>query len=245
MGVDAGSIVLTIVRTLFIGGKCALLVFKSFQVPCRYYRTYDTLLQFEIWFMLCSAVKIMILVPNILITANINYLFTNFVINSLMNNVANFVCHSKAITAMYNQERYSLKLSLLLAFRMFALFMIVMGAMYPELGLSCKGKDPYPKQLAAIMYLEFFNSIVDLIITIYLPKGVTRITEERRKAGSTLGDFDMIDKNAEDDFNDDITELKANLAAAEKDEPKSPSGSKSPVNRKKLWQEPLLDSDDY
>ena len=102
MGANAGQIILTTVRSLFIGGKCALLVFKSFQVPCRYYRTYDTLLQFEIWYMLATAVKIMILVPNILIYVNINYLFTNFVINSLMNNIANFVMHSKAISAMYN-----------------------------------------------------------------------------------------------------------------------------------------------
>ena len=244
MGANAGQIILTTVRSLFIGGKCALLVFKSFQVPCRYYRTYDTLLQFEIWYMLATAVKIMILVPNILIYVNINYLFTNFVINSLMNNIANFVMHSKAISAMYNQERYSLKLSLLLAGRMFMLFMICMGAMYPELGLTCAGKDPYPKQLAAIMYLEFFNSIVDLIITIYLPRGAARIVEERRKAGSNLGDFDMFDKNATDeDQNDDITELKAKLAAAEIDEPEMPTSTKSADgNPKKTWQEPILTS---
>ena len=245
MGADAGTIILTAVRTIFIGGKCALLVFKSFQVPCRYYRTYDTLLQFEIWFMLCSAVKIMILIPNILITVNINYMFTNFVVNTLMNNVANFVMHRRAITAMYNQDRYSLKLSLLLAGRMFALFMICMGAMYPELGLSCKSSDPYPKQLAAMLYVECFNSIIDLIITCYLPKGVTRIKEERRKAGSNLGQFDMIDKNAEEDFNDDITDLKAKLAAAESEENDVHSSSKSPSNRKRQRPDPLIVNDEF
>ena len=141
---SAGSIILISFRTLFIGGKCTLLIVKSFQVPCRYYKTYDTLLQFEIWFLLLSAFKILILLPNILITVNINYLFTNFIINSLMNVVSSFLMHSKAMTAMYNKETYSLKLSLLLAFRMFALFMIVMGSMYPNMGLSCAGDDPYP-----------------------------------------------------------------------------------------------------
>ena len=95
--------------------------------------------------------------------------------------------HSKAITAMYNKETYSLKLSLLLAFRLFALFMIVMGSMYPNLGLSCAGDDPYPSQLSALMYLEFFNSLIDLIITVYLPRNLKRIKEVRKRAGSTLG----------------------------------------------------------
>jgi len=102
-------------------------------------------MQYEIWYFLLSAIKILILLPNILITININYLFTNFVINSNMNIVASFVMHSKAITAMYKKETYSLKLSLLLAGRMFVLFMIVMSSMYPNLGLSCAGSDPYPK----------------------------------------------------------------------------------------------------
>jgi len=232
---------LTVVRSLFIGGKCTLLIFKSFQAPCRFYKTYDTLLQFEIWYLLFSAVKIMILLPNILITVNINYLFTNFIVNSLMNNLSSFFMHSKAITAMYNHERYSLKLSLLLAFRMFALFVMCMGAMYPVLGLSCAGEDPYPKQLAAIMYLEFFNAFVDLLITIYLPKGASRIKEERRAAGSNLGDFDMIDKSEDDD----ITELKAKLAA-ENDDFDVPSPTRSASQKKKQqWKEPLLNEDDH
>ena len=69
---------------MFIGGKCILLVIKSFQVSFRYYDTYDTILQWEIWYLGLSAIKILILIPNILIVVNINYLFTMFVLNSLM-----------------------------------------------------------------------------------------------------------------------------------------------------------------
>lgn len=94
-----GSIVLFLVRVLFIGGKCTLLVVKSFQVPCRYYRTYDTLIQFEIWYFILNAIKIMVLLPNILIVVNVNYLFTNFVINAIMNVVSSFVMHSKFLRA--------------------------------------------------------------------------------------------------------------------------------------------------
>ena len=57
---------------------------KSFQVSFRYYDTYDTILQWEIWYLGLSAIKILILIPNILIVVNINYLFTMFVLNSLM-----------------------------------------------------------------------------------------------------------------------------------------------------------------
>ena len=78
---SVGKIIGTILRDLFIGGKCMLLVIKTFQVSCRYYKTYDTILQFEIWYLAMSAVKILILIPNILVIVNINYLFTMFTIN--------------------------------------------------------------------------------------------------------------------------------------------------------------------
>lgn len=186
-------------------------------------------MQFEIWYFLISAFKITILLPNILITVNINYLFTNFILNSLMNIASSYMMHSKAIIAMYNEDRYSLKLSLLIAFRMFAIFMIVMSAMYPNLGLSCAGEDPYPTQLALIMYLEFLNASVDLLITIYLPRNLTKIKEERLRAGSNLGDFDMTDEDI------DINELKARIASdnGETDsQPKSPLRIREKRNKK-------------
>ncbi len=104
--------------------------------------------------------------------------------------VSNYHMHSKVIRAMYNSEEHSVNLSLLLAARMFALFMIVMWAMYPIFGLSCAPPDPYPSQLAALMYLDFLNATTDLIITFRLPRNLTKIKEERRKAGSMLGDLD-------------------------------------------------------
>ena len=45
--------------------------------------------------------------------------------------------------AMYNSED-SVRFSLLLALRLFLLFMIVMWAMYPVFGLSCEEPVPYP-----------------------------------------------------------------------------------------------------
>ena len=131
-----------VLRDLFIGGKCTLLLIKSFQVSFRYYRTYDTILQWEIWYMGLSAVKILILIPNILVIVNINYLFTMFVLNSLMQIISDYYIHTKALKAMYNTD-HSVRFSLLLVFRIFLLFLIVMWAIYPVFGLSC-APEPYP-----------------------------------------------------------------------------------------------------
>lgn len=108
--------------------------------------------------------------PNVLFIANINYLFTMFVINSLMMIVSDYHMHSKVLEAMYNTHN-SIRLSLLFAARLFALFLIVMSAIYPKFGLTCT-PEPYPPQLAAVMYLDFFNATTDLAITFYLPKNL-------------------------------------------------------------------------
>ena len=91
-----------------------------------------------------SAIKTLVLIPNILIIVNINYLFTMFVLNSLMQIISDYYLHTKAQLAMYNYENSSVEFSLLLVFRLFLLFLIVMWAMYPTLGLSCAGDEPYP-----------------------------------------------------------------------------------------------------
>ena len=173
--VSVGHIIGIIFRDLFIGGKCVFLIIKSVQASRRYFKTYDTILQFEVWFLMFSAFKILILIPNILVTVNINYLFTMFVFNQLMTIVSNYHLHTKFIMAVYDTE-HSVRFSLLLTARLFVLFMLVMWAMYPIFGLKCV-PDPYPSQLAAIMYLDFFNSTCDLVITCKLPRNLTRIVE--------------------------------------------------------------------
>jgi len=41
---SAGKVFGIILRDTFIGGKCLLLVIKSAQITCRFYKTYDTIL---------------------------------------------------------------------------------------------------------------------------------------------------------------------------------------------------------
>ena len=95
-GASAGHIIGLILRDMFIGGKCMLLIIKSYQNSLRYFETYDTIIQFEIWHLLFSGTKILILLPCILVVTNINYLFTLFVVNSLMNTISNYHMHTKA-----------------------------------------------------------------------------------------------------------------------------------------------------
>ena len=182
---SVGTIIGLTARDLFITLKCILLVVKSIQVSIRYYRTYDTIIQFEIWYFLLSAWKVAVLVPNIIIVVNINYMFAMFVVNSLMLITSNYFLHMKALSAMYNRES-SVNFSVLLAVRLFFLFCIVMWAMYPVFGLRCS-PDVYPDQLAALMFLDFVNSLTDLVITCKMPRHLTRIKEQRRRAGSILG----------------------------------------------------------
>jgi hypothetical protein len=40
------------------------------------------------------------------------------------------------------------------------------------------------------MYLDFFNAATDLGITFRLPRNLAKIKEERKRAGSMLGDID-------------------------------------------------------
>ena len=89
----------------------------------------------------------------------------------------------KADLAMYNDADKQIWFSLLLALRLLLLFLIVVWALYPVYGLRCS-PDPYPKQLAAVMYFDFLNAITDLLIMFRMPRNLQRIVAERRRAGS-------------------------------------------------------------
>lgn len=179
-----------VARDMFITIKCLVLIFKTVQVSMRYYKTYDTILQFEIWFLALSAFKITSMLPNMLLIMNINYLFTMLVLNELMLIISNHHLHTKTLKAMYYQEVDHTKLSYLLATRLILLFSIVMWAIYPHLGLECSAESPYPSQLAALMFLDFANALVDLVITLFLPRRLNRIIEARERAGSVLSQLD-------------------------------------------------------
>lgn len=88
-------------RSAFIFLNCAFRVYKSGEVSWRYFQTYDTVLQFEIWFMAACAVKVLLLMPQMLVFDNINYLFACFVINSAMMLASNYHLHSKCMAAVY------------------------------------------------------------------------------------------------------------------------------------------------
>ena len=109
----------------------------------RYFTTYDTLLQFEIWFMLLLALTLCILLPNYLVFNNLNWLMFALVINSFSMQVAGFHLHQKVHAASIygGKGDTSLGLIILLTVRMFILFCIVVWTLNNQGGLLCMNKD--------------------------------------------------------------------------------------------------------
>lgn len=196
MTVSAGKLVGTIARDLFMGGKCILLTFKMIQVSIRYYQTYDTIIQFEIWFLLFSACKVLIVAPNMCFIMNINYLFILYALNSFSQTVSNHHLHTKLLSAIYAGYR-SLPFTVWLIIRLFFLFCICLWAIYPDFGLSCN-PQVYPHQFTALMYMDFLYSVIDIVITLFLPRKLDVIKHQRKIRGSLLGEFHLEDPT--DDF---------------------------------------------
>jgi hypothetical protein len=74
--------VLLILRASFITIQSLYMIYSMSRVPSRYYNTYDTLLQFEIWFSVLCCIMMLLLFPNYVFFNNVNYLMTVLVINS-------------------------------------------------------------------------------------------------------------------------------------------------------------------
>lgn len=75
-------ITLVVIRDAFITIQSLYMIVILLMVPNRYYKTYDTILQFEIWLMILCAVIILVLFPNYVVINNLNYLMTVLVLNS-------------------------------------------------------------------------------------------------------------------------------------------------------------------
>ena len=67
-----------------------------------------------------------------------------------------------------------------------------MWALYPDLGLTCS-PIVYPHQFTALMFMDFINSVIDMIITLCLPGKLDVIKNERKMRGSLLGEIHLED----------------------------------------------------
>ena len=90
-----------VIRFAFIFSKGSVVTYSSIKVATRYYHTYDTILMFEIWFMILCALKCLFLMPQMLVWDNINYLFCAFIFNSFMWIISNHHLHEKMLIAVY------------------------------------------------------------------------------------------------------------------------------------------------
>ena len=165
-----------------------ILTYKLVQVSYRYFKTYDTILQFEIWFLIFSAMKVFLVAPNMCFIMNINYLFVLYAWNSTTQAISNYHIHCKLLSAIYANTRM-LPLKVWFIVRIFILFCICLWAMYPNYGLACQ-PNIYPLQMRTILAMEFTTSLVDTLIMICIPSKVHVIKEERRRRGSLIGDYD-------------------------------------------------------
>ena len=133
--------VLLIVRASFITIQSLYMIYSMSRVPVRYYKTYDTLLQFEIWFAVLCCIMILLLFPNYVFFNNVNYLMAVLVINSFQMQIASFHLHNKVYAAsVYGGREDSLGLTILLTVRMFLLFVLVLWCIYPNGALECATK---------------------------------------------------------------------------------------------------------
>jgi hypothetical protein len=159
------------------------MIYSMSRVPSRYFKTYDTLLQFEIWFAVLCCLMMMLLFPNYVFFNNVNYLMTVLVMNSFLMQIASFNLHNKVYAAsVYGGRDNSLGLTILVTVRMFVLFVLVLWCIYPNGALECVnkiGNFHYPTQIVALMCMDFLNSVIDMIICFAMPRKVQNKFEQR------------------------------------------------------------------
>ena len=119
---------------------------------------------------------------------NVNYLFILYVLHSFSQSISNHHLHCKMLSAIYAEDK-SLPYTIWLILRIFLLFCVCMGALYPDFGLTC---DPvvYPPQFTALMFMDFVFSVIDILITLCMPRKLDVIKKERIARGSLLGNSD-------------------------------------------------------
>ncbi len=86
---------LLIVRQAIILIQSCYLVLQCINTVKRYYQTYDTLLQFEICFMVLLTMMMLILAPNYLLFNNLNWFAFCLFFNSMGMQLAGYHLHNK------------------------------------------------------------------------------------------------------------------------------------------------------
>ena len=142
-----------------------------------------------------SAIKVTLLLPNYFLR-EINYLFCIFIANSATTFWLSHVLHIRGCIIQNRSKRWARSFQLLLAMRLFLLFLILVLApafvniyahekeFYYIMRCDVKGDDVYPRQFLAIFLLDVISAITDLIIFIVSPKidNKSKRLREARKA---------------------------------------------------------------
>ena len=147
----------------------------------RYWDTYSTLNQVEIWIMLVTAVKVTVVVPDYFLN-EINWLFWVFIVNSLVTFWLSHLLHMRACMARNGSRCEARSFIALFAFRLLLIPCIIF--LGPKLDnvlnlcesqkdfiiLECRPSCPYPIRFVLIFLLDFISATFDFIVFLLSPK---------------------------------------------------------------------------
>ena len=161
--------------------KTVLFDKQFFSYIKRYWETYNTFNQVEIWIMLLTAVKVTVVVPNYAIN-EINWLFWVFIVNSAVTFWLSHLLHMRACMARNGSRCEARSFIVLFAFRiMLILIIIFIGPVFDNLvrhpdkhfyaiELTCTPHHPYPIRFILIFLLDFVSATFDFIVFLVSPK---------------------------------------------------------------------------
>ena len=97
---SVGKKIIAYARTVFIVGKCCLMIYQMIVYAFRYKRSYKVCCQFEIWYFLMGASMITVLLPCIFLK-EVNYLFYCFWCNSAIRYWLSYTLQTRSQIGLY------------------------------------------------------------------------------------------------------------------------------------------------
>ena len=169
--------------------KMVLFDWQFYNYIKRYWETYHTLNQVEIWIMLITAIKITVVVPDY-VFQEINWLFWVFVVNSIVTYWMSHLLHMRKLMINQGSVCAGRWFVALFVFRILLILAIIFaGPVFDNLSrkhdrdysfkLECTKGCPYPIRFSLIFLVDFFAATLDLLIFVCSPK--TQNKQERLK----------------------------------------------------------------
>ena len=175
----------------FVIFKTVIFDLQFYSYIKRYWETYQTLNQVEIWIMLFTAIKITVVVPDYVFN-EINWLFWVFIVNSAMTFWLSHILHMRACMVHQSSVCEARAFVAVFAFRIFLIIcIIILGPIFDNLSnnegaeyeysfrLKCTDDNPYPIRFILIFLLDFISATFDFVV--FLLRETTLGEQQRLK----------------------------------------------------------------